>query len=233
MNSHFACYSSQGTAVTQKDTGPELDPRESGSRAYKSRQERRTEIVDATIAIIAEQGLAAWKTAELARRVGVSEPSIFRHFANKEAILTAAVERETAAVRELVAGYHGVGPAWERAEGLVLEILDYFAATGGGPIVIMTGQIVRFSPEIRRDILGTVELVSEKLTELYGAAVSEAGDPPGVDSHVLADLAIAIIRSTGLRWIISERTFPFRESARQMLAIVRRSLRSPEGGEPA
>jgi AcrR family transcriptional regulator len=223
----------KGTAVTQDDTGHQLDPPESGSRAYKSRQERRTEIVDATIAIIADQGLSAWKTAELARRVGVSEPSIFRHFENKEAILMAAVERETAAVRELVAAYRGEGKAWERAEGLVLEILDYFAATGGGPIVIMTGQVIRVSPEIRRDILGTVEVVNGALTELYRAAVQEAGDPPGVDPPVLADLAIAIIRSTGLRWIISERTFPFRESARQMLAIVRRSFRAPEGGEPA
>ncbi|NNG17419.1 MAG: TetR/AcrR family transcriptional regulator [Gemmatimonadales bacterium] len=221
--------------MTQEQTGHPVDPPapEGTSRAYKSRRERRTEIVDATIAIIAEQGLAAWKTAELARRVGVSEPSIFRHFANKEAILTAAVERETAAVRELVTTYRGEGKAYERAEGLVLEILEYFVATGGGPIVIMTGQVVRFSPKIRQDILGTVELVNHALTELYGGAVHEAGDPPGVDPRVLADLAIAIIRSTGLRWIISERTFPFRERAQQMLAIVRRSLARPEGGQPA
>ena len=219
--------------MTQEYTRHRPDPPESGTRAYKSRQERQREIVDATIAIIAELGLSAWKTAELARRVGVSEPTIFRHFENKEAILTAAVQRETAAVRGLVAAYRGKGKAWERAEGLVLEILDYFAATGGGPIIIVTSQVVRVSPEIRRDILGAAELVTDALTKLYRAAVHEAGNPPGVDPEVLADLGIAIIRSTGLRWMISDRIFPFRERAQEMLAIVRRSLAASEGGEPA
>jgi len=201
-----------------------------GTRPYRSRPERRRQIVDATIAIIAEQGLAAWKTAELARRVGVSEPTLFRHFANKEEILSAAVQREAEAARELVRNYRGAGDARSRAEGLVVMIVDYFAATGGGPIVILTGQVIRVSPEIRQDILATVQLVRDTFHSLFSEAVREAGNPPGVHPDNLADLAIAIIQSSALRYVMSQRAYPLRERAASMLGVLRHALAGGRGG---
>jgi len=200
------------------------------TRPYRSRPERRRQIVDATIAIIAEQGLAAWKTAELARRVGVSEPTLFRHFANKEEILSAAVQREAEAARELVRNYQGAGDAWSRAEGLLLMIVDYFAATGGGPIVILTGQVIRVSPEIRQDILATVQLVRDTFRSLFSEAVRETGNPPSVDPDNLADLAIAIIQSSALRYVMSQRAYPLRQRATSMLGVLHRALASGPGG---
>ncbi len=202
------------------------------TRPYRSRPERRRQIVDATIAIIAEQGLVAWKTAELARRVGVSEPTLFRHFANKEEILSAAVQREAEAARELIRNYHGAGDAWSRVEGLLLTITDYFAATGGGPIVILTGQVIRVSPEIRQDILATVQLVRDTFRALFSEAVSEAGNAPGVDPDNLADLAIAIIQSSALRYVMSQRAYPLRERAVSMLTVLRHALGGERGGSP-
>jgi len=202
------------------------------TRHYRPRRERRRQIVDATIAIIAEDGLAAWKTAELARRVGVSEPTLFRHFANKEEILTAAVHREAEAGRDLVRRYRGVGDAWRRAEGLVLAILDYFVATGGGPIVILTGQVIRVSPEIRQDILATVQLVRDTFRTLFADAIAAAGYPTGLDPDDLADLAIAIIQSSALRYVMSQRTYPLRERASSMLGALRTVFDAGRRGGP-
>lgn len=214
------------------DPKPQPQHHTTRTRHYRSRQERRQQIVDATIAIIAEQGLAAWKTAELARRVGVSEPTLFRHFSNKEEILTAAVHREAQAGRDLVRRYQGSGDAWSRAEGLVLTILDYFVTTGGGPIVILTGQVIRVSPEIRRDILTTVELVRATFRTMFTDAVSAAGHPSGLDPADLADLAIAIIQSSALRYVMSRGVYPMRERARSMFGVLRTSCDGGRGGEP-
>ncbi len=88
-------------------------PRRTGGtrvkRPYETAAQRRDQIVDATIAIITERGLQEWKTEELAARVGLSEPALFRHFPNKRAILTAAVQRETAALQQLVLTFDGHG----------------------------------------------------------------------------------------------------------------------------
>jgi len=48
---------------------------------------RRGEILDAALAVFGEKGYDAGTMREIAARVGVSEPAIYRHYASKEAIL--------------------------------------------------------------------------------------------------------------------------------------------------
>lgn len=52
---------------------------------------RRGEILDAALAVFGEKGYEAGTMREIAARVGVSEPAIYRHYPSKEAILTEIV----------------------------------------------------------------------------------------------------------------------------------------------
>lgn len=61
--------------------------------------DRRRQIADAALAIIAKKGLSALTTAAIADQVGVTDGALFRHFDSKDAIILAAIER----VAELVA----------------------------------------------------------------------------------------------------------------------------------
>ena len=54
--------------------------------------ERRKQIVEAALQIIHEQGVHRLTAAEIASRVGIADGTIFRHFANKEAIVNAAID---------------------------------------------------------------------------------------------------------------------------------------------
>ena len=56
-------------------------------------EERRRQIADAALRIIAENGLRRFTAAELGRVVGIADGTIFRHFRNKQEIVAAAVER--------------------------------------------------------------------------------------------------------------------------------------------
>ena len=204
--------------------------RPAGRRAYKSAAERKAEITAATIAILAERGMADWKTAELARRVGISEAALFRHFRNKNEILDAAVRQETRAIRRLLQEQPETGSPWDRAEGLVRTILEFFERTGGGPLVVFTGQALKASPARRKDVLGTVRLVRERLETLYAEGLGARGGEAAATAAVLADLSIAVIQSCGLRWIVTERTFPLHRAAADMLRLLRR-IGAPSRGK--
>lgn len=54
---------------------------------------RRTQIADAALRIISEQGVHRLTVAEIGRAVGLADGSIFRHFESKQEIVSAAVER--------------------------------------------------------------------------------------------------------------------------------------------
>jgi AcrR family transcriptional regulator len=59
----------------------------------KPAESRRREIADAALKVIAEQGLARFTSQAIAREVGVSDAALFRHFATKDDIVLAVIDR--------------------------------------------------------------------------------------------------------------------------------------------
>ncbi len=76
-----------------------------GARRRKPGDLRRREIADAALKIIAEQGLGRFTALAIARETGLSDGALFRHFASKEDIVLAAIDR----VEEIL--FEGFPPA--------------------------------------------------------------------------------------------------------------------------
>ncbi|MBD0738360.1 TetR/AcrR family transcriptional regulator [Streptomyces sp. CBMA29] len=72
----------------------------------------RDRIVTAALALIDEEGLAALSTRRLAAELGVSGPSLYNHFATKEAILDAAADT---VVTQVDLSMFGDGRDWRQA----------------------------------------------------------------------------------------------------------------------
>lgn len=98
---------------------PTAKPRSPAARAAgrpptvrKTAQLRRRDIADAALATVAEEGLSGFTAVGIARRVGVSDAALFRHFATKHDIVLAAIDR----VEELLFPPHPplAGPPLER-----------------------------------------------------------------------------------------------------------------------
>jgi AcrR family transcriptional regulator len=72
----------------------------------------RDRIVAAALALIDEEGLAALSTRRLAAELGVSGPSLYNHFATKEAILDAAADT---VITQVDLSMFGDGRDWQQA----------------------------------------------------------------------------------------------------------------------
>lgn len=173
-------------------------------RAYRTREERRSEIVRATLAILAEEGMHAWTTSALAERVGVSEATLFKHFDSKDHILSVALQRQAEELRARIEAYRSEGPPWERATGLARRVLAYLEAADGGPLVILLGHAARIRPEMREEVERTGALFRARLVEMLKGE-EEEGDRPAGDAGALADLVIAAVQSACLRWSVGGR----------------------------
>lgn len=62
-------------------------------RTRRSGDDRRREIADAALRVVASRGVARFTAATLAAEVGLTDGALFRHFPSKEAIVVAAIER--------------------------------------------------------------------------------------------------------------------------------------------
>jgi AcrR family transcriptional regulator len=57
-----------------------------------SGRERREQIIQATISIMAERGLPGTTTRLIAEKVGISEPALYKYFSGKKEIILAALD---------------------------------------------------------------------------------------------------------------------------------------------
>jgi AcrR family transcriptional regulator len=71
------------------------------------REPMRDRILAAAVEVIRERGITAATTKEIARSAGVSEGSLYNHFANKTALFAAALGEVTATARTAMAALAG------------------------------------------------------------------------------------------------------------------------------
>jgi AcrR family transcriptional regulator len=73
----------------------------------RRRRQTREEILDAALAVVTEQGAAALNLSEVARRIGLRQPSLYQYFDSRMAVYDALFERgmgeHLAVVREAAA----------------------------------------------------------------------------------------------------------------------------------
>jgi AcrR family transcriptional regulator len=209
------------------DAAGEADAGETAmTRQYKSGDERREEIVRATLAILAEEGLHAWTTSTLADRVGVSEATLFKHFDSKDAILSAALQHQAEELRGRIEGYRPEGSAWERVTGLAREVLSYLEETEGGPLVILLGQAARIRPAMREEVERTGGLFRGRLVQF----LTGGEGVPARRAEVLADLVVATVQSSCLRWSVRGQEGSLTKQAEPLLSYLEQTHSSMEEG---
>lgn len=66
-------------------------------------EERRDQVLEAGISVFAEFGYHATKTADIARRAGISQPYIYALFDDKKALFLACLQRSREQIRDAFA----------------------------------------------------------------------------------------------------------------------------------
>ena len=93
-------------------------------RTVKSADERKNEILDVAEALFADKGFDYASTNDIINRIGIARGTLYHHFASKEEILDAIVERMThegVTRAGAVVGDHGL-PLLERLTATILAL---------------------------------------------------------------------------------------------------------------
>ena len=80
-------------------TAKKATARRDARRLRLAPEERRTQIMDAAVALIVAEGLSSCTLEEVAVRAGISKPLVYRYFDRREALLKAILEREYSYLR--------------------------------------------------------------------------------------------------------------------------------------
>jgi AcrR family transcriptional regulator len=200
----------------------------SGQDAGSTRQD---EIVDRTIELIRENGMAGLTMKKVAERVGFTEPAIYRHFPNKQALLLGVADRLgnlfLGPVREIDAR-SDLSPI-ERIERMVGHHIGLVCDTDGIPILLLAEATASGEDGLMRKMssfAGTyLQMVAKTAAEIPLPA-----DSPPVDQVVLAVLGLAAAVALERR-LLPDRHLDREEAVRLASFVVRRLL-TPEEDRP-
>ena len=130
------------------------DPGIDGRRLRSDRS--RAAVVEALLTLY-EEGNAQPGAAEIARRAGVSERSVFRHFEDLDSLAVASIERELERVGDLFKLPEAGGTLDARIQALVEQRLALYAATGAvaraALLLVPRSAVVADAVRYRRDVL--------------------------------------------------------------------------------
>jgi len=173
----------------------------SDSRATYHHGDLRRALIEAAVALIAEQGPEAFTLREAARRVGVNHRAVYRHFADKSALLAAVAEQgyrelltrmERAQERapDIEAELHALGRAYVK---FALERpADYRVMFG--PRLNEDGRFPALEAEVQRAYAHIAELVARGVREGVLAPSSEVAVVTTLWSALHGFASLALMR---------------------------------------
>jgi AcrR family transcriptional regulator len=157
---------------------------------------RREHLLDATKAVVAEQGFHAVSIEAVARRAGITRPIVYRHFDDLPDMLDALVERETARALAQLVAFMPSRLGDEPREGLLSTLRAYLQAVESDPV---TWRLVLVPPE------GAPALLRERIAAGRAAVVKQlAGAAAGSPDPELTARALSAVADEAARLLLAD-----------------------------
>ena len=129
------------------------------TRQRKSTEERRTEIAEVALEIIAEEGIRRFTVANISEKVGLAEGTIFRHFDDMDDIVMEAVERLQELLLEGAGGFAAeeVADPLERVKGFLSTRVELIAERPELLKLLFSDDLEKVGPEAAAQQIRTLK----------------------------------------------------------------------------
>ena len=195
----------------------------------KSGEERREEIVQAVLELAAEKGVKQLTTQAIADRVGIAQPTVFRHFPTRDAILRAVMETVGSAMLAVIAGVlAGRGTAEQKLQQLLTRQLRFISGRRGISRVLFSERLHHEDPELKAVVRRMMAAYTDKVAGLVAEGQSSGHFRPGLDPGETAMMILALVQGLVMRWSISDFEFDLERQGEALWALLAPALLVPE-----
>ena len=184
--------------------------------------ERQKEIVEAALELISEKGIQGLTIKNLAKRIGVTEPAIYRHYENKIHILISILEffkdnTEQIFRKEL----NEDGKAIDKIEHLFTKHFASFSAKPALVSVIFSEDIFRSEPVLIKKISEVVSTNDKILTTIISEGQKNGEFRTDIDALHLTTIIIGTLRLFVKKWQFSEYAYSLPQEGKKLIESIK------------
>ena len=184
--------------------------------------ERQKEITEVALELISEKGIQGLTIKNLAKKIGITEPAIYRHFNSKIDILIAVLDLFKQNTEELFEKeFNNDRKSIDKIEHLFTRHFATFSATPALVSVIFSEEIFRSEP-----------VLIEKISEVMGkndkifTAIINNGQKTGeirtdIEANHLSTLILGALRLFVKKWQLSTFSFDLSEEGKHLIDSIK------------
>lgn len=190
-------------------------------RTRKSSSDRKAEIVEATLVLVAELGPERVTTQAVATRVGITQPGVFRHFATKQDLWLAVAAWVVEEARH----------RWEDAcqgqksplaglRAVMMAHMEFIQSTPAVSSLIFSRELHTQNEELRKAFFDMAVSFHALLTDLARRSQSAGELPDVIRPEDIASLLLTLAPGLATRWSLSGRAFDLAQEGGRLLKIL-------------
>ena len=187
----------------------------------KKHEQRKEEIIQGALELAAEQGVKRVTTQAIADKVGIAQPTIFRHFPNRDAIFGAAIEGVAAALFKILGRhFEGPEPADERLHAVVVNQLEFIERRQGIPRVLFSDRLHSESPGLKAVVQRIMSGYTARIARILEEGMAAGRFRADLEPEETARHIFAMIQGTLMRWSISDFSYSLGDEAERVWGFI-------------
>ncbi|WP_275099387.1 TetR/AcrR family transcriptional regulator [Sedimenticola hydrogenitrophicus] len=190
-------------------------------------EERRAITVETVVELAAEQNPSDITTAAIAKRMGLTQGALFRHFPNKDAILRAVMEwvaeRLLSRVDKAIGSVNSPGAA---LEAMFMAHVGFVAEHPGVPRMLF-GELQHAGETAPKRMVQTlIGRYGERVRKLIEAGKAAGELDPALDTEAAVSLFVGTIQGLVMQSLLAGDVQRISRDAPRVFAIYRRGIGS-------
>ena len=191
----------------------------------KPHEERKAEIIRSTLELAAEQGVRKVTTQAIADRVGIAQPTVFRHFKSRDAIFAAAIDWLAGELFRTIEGHLGDdAPPDERLRRLLEAQLAFVGRHKGLPRLLFSDRLHLESPGLKETVQRVMERYTQRVAGLIREGIEAGCFRRDLEPEDAARYVAALVQGLVMRWSVFDFGFRLEDEAGKLWRFLEGAL---------
>ena len=184
--------------------------------------ERQIEIIEVALELINEKGIQGLTIKNLSKKIGITEPAIYRHYDSKTDILISILELFKNSTEQIFKNeLQNVDKSIDKIEHLFTKHFASFAAKPPLVSVVFSEEIFRNEPLLIAKISKIIDKNHEILMEIVSAGQQNGEIRSDIRADHLATIIIGTLRLFVKKWQFSDFSYNLPKEGKDLIESIK------------
>ncbi len=190
--------------------------------------ERQIQIIESALELIAEKGIQGLTIKNLSKKIGVSEPAIYRHFESKNAILLTILNNFKQMAGMMAGMIPSVeGTAFDKIEFMFSKIIQLFIESPSYVSVIFSEELFKNDEKLKNNIIEVLNQNEQTIEGIIRTGQKKGNVRTDIDSKNLALIVMGSLRFLVKQWDIKGQNKNLKKEGNQLLNSLKLIISKP------